>query len=235
MISILIPIYNGIEFIEDSVSSVINQTYMDWELIIAINGHQMGSNIFHIAKKYETDFRIPNNNKIKVYDFFHLKGKSETLNEMIKYCNPISEYVALLDVDDIWHPEKLRLQSNYLGYFDVIGSKCVYFGDMNNIIPDIPTEDISNFDFFRLNPIINSSAVIRKSLCKWVRNFEDADVEDYDLWLTLRRENKKFFNLNAISVKHRIHHSSAFNSKGNHNHVEELLNKHRKLLKTKTD
>ena len=37
-ISILIPLYNGIEFLEDSVNSVINQTYKNWELLIGING-----------------------------------------------------------------------------------------------------------------------------------------------------------------------------------------------------
>ena len=39
MISILIPIYNGIEFIDESVSSVLNQVYKDWEIIIGVNGH----------------------------------------------------------------------------------------------------------------------------------------------------------------------------------------------------
>jgi len=38
MISILIPIYNGIEFIDDSVSSVLSQTYDKWELLIGVNG-----------------------------------------------------------------------------------------------------------------------------------------------------------------------------------------------------
>ena len=38
-ITILMPIYNGIEFIEESVKSIIKQTYTEWELIIGINGH----------------------------------------------------------------------------------------------------------------------------------------------------------------------------------------------------
>jgi len=43
MISILMPIYNGIEFIEESVSSILNQTYDQWELIIGVNGHPENS------------------------------------------------------------------------------------------------------------------------------------------------------------------------------------------------
>ena len=45
MFSILLPIYNGIEFIEESVNSVINQTYKEWELLILINGHPENSDI----------------------------------------------------------------------------------------------------------------------------------------------------------------------------------------------
>jgi NAD-dependent DNA ligase len=87
---------------------------------------------------------------------------------MIPYCN--YKYIALLDVDDIWHDEKLNVQSQLLNHFDVIGTKCVYFGDMNGIVPDIPVGDISDFNFASVNPIINSSSIIRKDLCHWNEN-----------------------------------------------------------------
>jgi glycosyltransferase involved in cell wall biosynthesis len=214
MISIVIPIYNGIEFIHESVSSVINQTYDKWELLIGINGHPENSEVYKIAKQYE-------NEKIRVFDFYTIKGKSNTLNEMIKYCN--YNYVAILDVDDIWHPEKLKIQSNYLQY-DVIGTHCTYFGDSNGH-PNIPVGDISTFNFFSVNPVINSSSIIREELCYWNGGWDG--VEDYDLWLTLRNKNKTFFNCKEPLVKHRIHSVSAFNSKGNHNKVPDLLLKHR--------
>ncbi len=218
MISILMPIYNGIEFIEESVSSIISQTYENWELIIAINGHPQNSNIFLKAKDYES--RVEEDGKIRVYDFYTIKGKSNTLNEMIKYCN--FDYVALLDVDDIWQKDKLKIQSDFLGTYDVIGSRCIYFGDKNGIVPQIPLEDISNFDFKIVNPIINSSVIIRKELCKWNEN----GIEDYDLWLRLRRKNKKFYNCKQILVKHRIHQASAFNSKGHTQQLSNLMKNH---------
>ena len=212
------PIYNGIEFIEESVSSIISQTYENWELIIAINGHPQNSNIFLKAKDYES--RVEEDGKIRVYDFYTIKGKSNTLNEMIKYCN--FDYVALLDVDDIWQKDKLKIQSEFLGTYDVIGSRCIYFGDKNGIVPQIPLEDISNFDFKIVNPIINSSVIIRKELCKWNEN----GIEDYDLWLRLRRKNKKFYNCKQILVKHRIHQASAFNSKGHTQQLSNLMKNH---------
>jgi glycosyltransferase involved in cell wall biosynthesis len=213
MISILIPIYNGIEFIEESLGSVLSQTYDKWEILIGINGHSENSEVYQTAKQYEND-------KIRVFDFYTIQGKSNTLNEMIQHCK--YDYVAILDVDDIWYPEKLSIQSNYLHY-DVIGSQCIYFGDLGGY-PSIPFGDISQFDFFSVNPMINSSSIIRKELCHW--NSEWDSVEDYDLWLTLRKQNKTFFNCKETLVKHRIHSVSAFNSKENHNKVPNLLLKH---------
>ena len=216
MISILMPIYNGIEFIEESVSSILRQNYSQWELIIGINGHPENSNVYKIAKEYEKK----NDGKIRVYDFYKIKGKSNTLNRMIQFCK--YDYVALLDVDDIWHDDKLNVQSQLLNKFDVIGSNCVWFGDRPGVIPIIPIGDISNYDFSLVNPIINSSCIIRKELCYWNEN----GIEDYDLWLRLRKAGKTFFNCKAVLVKHRIHSASAFNAKGNNNKVEDLLKNH---------
>jgi len=214
MISILIPIYNGIEFIDESVSSVINQTYNNWELLIGINGHSKESLVFQKAKEYESD-------KIRVFDFYNITGKSNTLNEMINYTK--YNYIAILDVDDIWHPNKLNIQSKYLNNYDVVGSRCIYFGErLNGIIPNIPVGDISSFKFHEVNPIINSSSIIKKEYCYWNEN----GIEDYDLWLTLRKQNKLFFNCSEVLVKHRLHSASAFNSKDSSDKVYNLLISH---------
>ena len=218
MISILIPIYNGIEFIEESVSSILNQTYDKWELIIGINGHPQNSEIYKIAKKYENQAL----GKIRVFDFYTIRGKSNTLNEMIKYCN--YNYIALLDVDDIWHAQKLESQSYHLDNYDIIGSNCIWIGDRAGVIPQIPGDDISDFNFFLVNPIINSSSVIRKELCYWDGTING--VEDYDLWLRLWKQGKTFYNVPTMQVLHRIHKESAFNAKGNHLMVDALRKKY---------
>ena len=71
---------------------------------------------------------------------------------------------------------------------------------------------ISNFDFAKVNPIINSSVVVRKELCWWDPKIDG--VEDYDLWIRIRKQNKRFYNCPQITVKHRVHNLSAFNSGG---------------------
>ena len=209
------PIYNGIEFIDESVSSILNQTFEEWELIIGVNGHPPMSEVYLAAKQYELM-----NSKIRVLDLSDIKGKSNALNVMVQYCN--YNYVALLDVDDAWLPGKLAAQSIYLNVYDVIGTKCVYFGEADPIIPQIPEGDLRNFNFFSFNPIVNSSAIIRKELCYWVEN----GIEDYDLWLRLRKLGKQFYNCNQVLIKHRIHKASAFNAKGNNLKVNDLKRSH---------
>ena len=223
-VSVLIPIYNGIEFIHESVTSILNQTEVSWELIIGINGHAEKSIVFQMAKAYE----LLSPQKIRVLDLHTIRGKSAALNEMVKYAN--ADYVAILDVDDIWLPIKLEKQMPYISaQYDVIGTKSVFFGQMSGIVPRIPTGDISLFDFFSVNPVINSSALIKKELARWDEEYGSKGVEDYNLWLTLRKQNKRFFNCDEVLIKHRIHQTSAFNAKGNHNYVPELLAKHREL------
>jgi teichuronic acid biosynthesis glycosyltransferase TuaG len=216
MITILMPIYNGIEFIDESVSSILKQTYDKWELIIGINGHPQNSDVYKIAKSYE-DKSI----KIKVFDLFDIKGKSNALNKMISLSN--YNHIALLDVDDIWYENKLEIQVKLLDMYNVIGSQCIYIGNKNGTIPKIPINDITNASF-NINPIINSSCIIQKELCKWDNEWDG--VEDYDLWLRLKLQNKTFYNCSEILVKHRIHNSSAFNSKNNNKTSINLLKKY---------
>ena len=200
MITILMPIYNGIEFINDSVNSILYQSYPHWELLIGVNGHEENSNVYQIAKQYEGD-------KIKVFDLFHLKGKSITLNHLKVYSK--YDFLSLIDVDDIWNLDKLTVQSKYLSKFDVIGTNCIYFGDLPGIIPRLPLGNISAFDFDLYNPIINSSCIIKKNMCTWENNF----AEDYTLWKNLREKGKTFYNCEEILVLHRIHQNSFYNSR----------------------
>ena len=209
-ISILLPIYNGIEFIDESVGSIISQTYKHWELIIGINGHPPNSVIYKKAKEFE---KISSN--IKVYDY-DTKGKAATLNRMLLDCS--TNWVALIDVDDIWLPDKLEKQTFFMNKYDVIGTKCVYFGDIEGTIPLIPNEDFSDYDFKIANPLINSSSLIKKKICEKYKWSTTTPIEDYDFWLRIRYDNEKqnkFYNLPDVFVKHRIHKSSAFNNTNN--------------------
>jgi len=218
MISILMPIYNGIEYISESIPSVLEQTFPDWELIIAINGHSENSFVYQIAKEYESIDK-----RIRVYDMHEIRGKASTLNAMIPYCS--YPYVAILDVDDLWIPNKLEKQAELLkkNHYDVVGTKCVYFETYDGVIPKIPDGDITSFNFKEVNPVINSSAILRKELAKWNENF-NTGVEDYELWVRLWMQGKQFFNFEDVLVKHRVHSTSAFNTQDHSAKIAEIRN-----------
>lgn len=208
MISILIPIYNGIEFIEQSINSVKSQTFSEYEVIIGINGHDRDSAVEKRAREFESD-------KLKVI-YYETKGKASTMNEMLKDCQ--YEWISILDVDYIWLPTKLEDQLQYMNKYDVIGTQCEYFGDSHGN-PAIPLGDISNFDFIKSNPVINSSALVKKKLCHWEGN----KYNDYDMWLRIWKNGFTFFNVNKVLVLHRIHKASFFNNR-DHHVIHEIQN-----------
>jgi len=231
MITVLIPLYNGIEFLKEAVDSVIAQTYTNWEIIIGVNGHPQGSPIFLSASLIASQSAsLTATDKIRVIDLYDLPvaGKSEAMNEMVKYAN--YPYIAILDADDFWLPNKLEKQIQWVqkGY-DVVGSQCVYFGErLVGMSPTIPLGDISNHDFFAANPVINSSAIVKKEYCWWDGSRHLTGIEDYDMWLRLRRQYKRFYNCPEVLIRHRIHSSSAFNSQGNGDRVPELVASYRR-------
>lgn len=220
-ITIFIPLYNGVEFLEESLVSVVNQTYTKWQLIIGINGHnddiEFKYNIDDIVKKYN------DNNKYDIFvKNYNTVGKSNTLNEMVKDAK--YEYIAILDVDDYWELNKLELQIPFLEDYDVVGGRCKYFGTKEGS-PNIPLGDITlTHSIFSYNPIINSSVIIKKEHACWDdENYVKAcRLEDYSLWLKLYWKRCKFYNIDEILCHHRIHKASAFNNKNNEN-LNELL------------
>ena len=220
MFSILIPLYNGIEFLNEAIESVRAQTFPHWEIIIGVNGHPQGSDVYKEAEAQAqgADTRI---RTIDLYDLPE-KGKSAALNAMLTYAK--FSHIAILDADDAWLPTKLEEQFPFVkqGY-DVVGTQCEYFGDLKGS-PSIPLGDISSRDFFQGNPVINSSSIVKKDLCSWVSKWDG--VEDYDLWLRLRKDHCRFYNVSNVLVRHRIHRSSAFNAQGNGNKVPALLAEH---------
>ena len=216
-VSIIIPMYNGVEFISTALESIHTQTYSFWEVIVGVNGHSEDSDVFKQAYKYH---HIKDNVwGTVIVKHYSTKGKVDTSNEMIKDCR--FDTICILDVDDYWLPTKLEKQIEIwkTGKYDVVGTFCRYFGDKDGY-PSIPSREIDTKYILDVNPIINSSAMFRKSDAKWSDNFKGLD--DYDMWIRLAFEGKKFYNIPEVLTMHRIHIQSAFNNT-NHNNVPSLL------------
>lgn len=221
--SILIPLFNGIEFLEETLLSIQNQTFKDYEILVGVNGHPPNSPTFQNAK----GLHVP---KLTVYDFPTLQGKAATLNALKEKAQ--ADWIALCDADDLWMPEKLELQKQCIHHFqemDVIGTQCEYFGDMTGS-PTIPVGDISHEDFWKVNPLLNSSVVLKKHLANW--NPTNTILEDYELWIRLRYQKQaKILNVPYVLMKHRIHKTSFFNT-NNAQAVPNLLKTLRQEIET---
>ena len=209
MISILLAVYNGEKYVEESIKSIINQTYKDWECIVAFNGTIDSSK--EIINKYTGDTRI------RVIDFGQDKGKAKTLNKILPLCK--YDWVAIQDDDDVWLSKKLEQQIKFINEFDVIGTNCQYidkdgnFAGMPTISPD--HETIVSKSLNGENQIINTSAIFKKTHALRVEGWDESidGIEDYDFWLKLIKHNRKFINILKPLVLHRLHSNSSFNTK----------------------
>ena len=224
MISILLPLYNGIEYLNDSLSSIKSQTYNKWELIIGINGHYNNKEFYNNVKDI-VDKIFDKNDDVKILDL-NFNNKIDTLNHLTKIAK--YNYVALIDADDIWCKDKLNYQIPYLDNYDVVGTHCYYInkdGHKLYFSPSLPKGDITKYNFIENNPIINSSVILKKSDAFWqLDNININGVEDYDLWLKLKFQKKKFYNIDKKICFHRLHEKSFFNNKNN-NYVHILKSK----------
>lgn len=209
-ISILFPIYNGEKYLKQSIESVLNQSYIDFEVLIAFNGTVDSSK--DIIKQY-------NDNRIRIFDYGMDSGKAKTLNKLLKESK--GDILGVQDDDDVWVPKKLEHQIKYINDFDIIGSQINYINEIGEIIgrpnPNLAYEDkeIKEKSFAGNNQVASTAAIFKKEQVEKIGGWkEDLDgIEDFDLWLRLMKNGCRFKNINTVEVFHRIHSKSNFNTK----------------------
>lgn len=106
-IDVIIPVYNGKKFIERAISSILNQTYLPSRILIIDDGSTDGT--VDIIEKIKIDLDQKDGPKIKLLYGNHA-GPSAARNIGIKEIS--ADYVAFLDADDEWLPNKLEKQIN---------------------------------------------------------------------------------------------------------------------------
>lgn len=103
LVSIIMPSYNTGAFIEDSIQSVLNQTYSNWELIIVDDCST--DNTLEILEKINDD-------RIIILKNAKNSGAAVSRNKALRKAK--GQWVAFLDSDDLWHPEKLEKQIAFM-------------------------------------------------------------------------------------------------------------------------
>ncbi len=195
-VSIIIPTYNRANLLREAIDSVLAQTYQDFELLIVDDGST--DNTRDLATEY--------GNRV-TYVFQENRGVSGTRNLGIRLST--GEYIAFLDSDDLWLPDKLERQ--------------VAIMDQNPDLLLCHTEEIWIRRGVRVNPkkkhkkysgyifqyclplcvISPSSVMIRRTLCEKVGYFDEnlPACEDYDLWLRVTKEYPVYFIETPLLIK----------------------------------
>lgn len=195
-VCVLIPSYNHQGFIQEALESVARQTFQDFNVIIIDDASQDTSLAVII------DFiRAHPQLAIKLIRHRNNEGAVQTLNELISIST--GKYLALLNSDDVWLPDKLRQQFQFLELHQDIGAVFThaYFVDKNlNQLhaSDVPFAEIFlkenrsrgswlNYFFYNGNCLCHPSIMVRKSIYAQLGDFDIrfSQLPDMQMWIRM--------------------------------------------------
>lgn len=208
LVSIIMPAYNAEKYIEEAIQSVLKQTYTNWELII-VNDCSTDKTE-QIIKEYQEDQRI------KLYSLLKNKGVANARNVALK--KAAGRYVAFLDSDDIWLPEKLEKQigfmkkNNYVFTYHNYRTVKVGNNDLGKIF-NVPLK-IDYEEFLKGNNTGSclSTCIDRKVIGHiWM---PEEKHEDYICWLNIFRKYRiKGYGMNECLAYYRVGKKSVSSNK----------------------
>lgn len=214
-ISVIMPVYNAEKYLKQSIESILNQTYKDFEFIIINDGSTDDSLniIYEYAKK---------DNKIKVITREN-KGLVYSLNEGISYSK--GEYIARMDADDISLNERLEKQINFFEknqQIDILGSMAELIGD-NELLEkesinykwinvELDAKDDLEKVFLECCAIPHPSVMMKKKFLIKIGGYLEQDTEDYNLWLRAIKSGYKIAKINEKLIQYRLHDNSKMRS-----------------------
>ena len=207
LVSVVIPTYNYGHFLKAALESVQAQTNPHWEAIIVDNFSD--DNTLKVIEKFNDPVRF------RVVNFRNKGVIAASRNVGIGEAR--GQYIAFLDSDDVWKPEKLArcIESLQMGH-DVVchGEVWVYKNGYRKRVTYGPTTAASYEGLlFRRNCMSPSATVIRKAVLAQMGGFsEDPEfvtAEDWELWLRVARANYRFFFISDMLGEFRIHGTNA--------------------------
>jgi glycosyltransferase involved in cell wall biosynthesis len=202
LVSVVIPVHNGQEYIKEALDSCIKQTYPTLEIIVVDDKSQ--DNTLNILRKYEQK-----NSRVKVLSVEKQHGLGNVINIGIRESE--GKYIARMDADDVMYPDRIEKQVEYLernpncvavgGQIDIIDKDGNIIGHREYAIKD---EDIKK-NRFLFQPFAHPAVTLRKSTLEEIGLYpEDMwKVEDVKLFLILSTKGE-FHNLEDTLLKYRV-------------------------------
>ena len=190
-VTVVIPTHNRAFLIAQTIQCVLNQTWSDFEVIVVDNGSRDNTGAVVTEIK---DSRI---RYIYQDDTGSPAGPRNTGISQAE-----GRYVALLDDDDIWYPNKLERVVEVFGQDPSLDVVCHYEyerrgGGIVRMLPYGPAEpDMYGRLLFRGNCLSGSATTVKTEALREAGGFREGpeyfEIEDYDLWLRLARMGKRF-------------------------------------------
>jgi glycosyltransferase involved in cell wall biosynthesis len=179
-ISVVIPTYNRASFLKEAIDSVLSQTYRDFELIVVDDGSTDGT----------PELLLSYGHKIKVIKKAN-KGPSASRNRGIKAAK--GDWMAFLDSDDIWKPDKLEKQVQFIKdnpEIKICQTEEIWIRNGKRVNPRKKHEMHSGWIYEQCLPLCivsPSSVMIHRDVFEKVGLFDETMLacEDYDLWLRI--------------------------------------------------
>lgn len=204
-VSIIIPVYNGSNFLAEAIQSAINQTYKNIEIIVVNDGSNDDNKTENIALSYS--------NKIK-YIKKENGGVASALNVGIK--NMSGEYFSWLSHDDLYYKDKIEKQINFIETNNLQNKKNILFSDYtvideNGIEFGKCSKDHQEIEkkpeYILLRGYLNGiTMLIPKSAFDDYGEFDETlkCTQDYDMWKKMMK-TYKFIHQQELLAKTRIH------------------------------
>ncbi|HIF9237337.1 TPA: glycosyltransferase family 2 protein [Photobacterium damselae] len=207
MVSIIMPAYNASNTIQESIKTVIEQTYKNWELII-IDDCSGDDTIMKANMLDDKRIKLVKN-KIN-------SGVALSRNVGLKIAS--GRFIAFLDSDDLWYPEKLEFQVKKLLEDDnAVCSHTSFYriDECGNTIGEVKAERMVNARKQRYGNFIgNLTGVIDTVKLGYVPLQKSIKHEDYLMWYEVLNSNEDdFYSVGIMQplAKYRVHHSLSSN------------------------
>lgn len=208
LVSIVTPVYNGEQYLAEAIESALAQTYRNFELLIINDGSTDNS------KAIITSYL--NNSKIHYFEQQNA-GVAAARNLALRNAN--GKYIGFLDQDDLWLPDKLSTQIQYLETnpeIPFVHSRQGYIQADGTPIPDYPKDWVYDLhgkcfiELFKRNRIAVLTVLVRKSVIDEIGFFNEAvsRVDDYELWLRICSRYPIGFQDNKLAL-YRCHDTNA--------------------------
>ena len=206
VISVLMPVYNGGQYLGEAVESILNQTFRDFEFLVLDDGSTDDS-LKQLRLYAAQDSRLHVITREN-------RGLTSTLNELLLYAR--GEFVARMDADDVSMPDRFDHQVAFLkenhqavcvgGAYQMIDNAGRYLTTLTPPQGDLEIQQLCLGGHTAIN---HPTVLMRLSAVSLVGGYDsDHDfVEDLDLWLRLG-EVGKLANLSDVLLKYRLHEKS---------------------------